>query len=125
LLDDGIEPDPEIQKGAICHIVPERLTLPGPGLGGRVQMSQWLPAQDLDPALVIKAVPPTAEELDKIPVLKGYAAKDDPAIVARLLEAAVVKVTEDEPICVNGLSAICKDDSHDRLIIDGRRGNSS
>ena len=123
LLDDGIEPDPEIQKGAFCNIVPERLALPGPGLGGRVQMSQWLPAQELDPTVVIKAVPPTAEELDKIPVLKGYAAKDYPAIVARLLESSVVELTEDEPICVNGLSAIRKDESHDRLIIDGRRGN--
>ena len=123
LLDDGIEPDPEIQKGAFCNIDPERLALPGPGMGGRVQMSLWLPPEDLDPAVVIKAVPPTPEELFKIPVVMGYAAKQYPSIVARLLEAAVIELSEEEPLCVNGLSAVRKDELWDRLIIDGRRGN--
>ena len=123
LLDDGIEPDPEIQKGAFCNISPERLALPGPGMGGRVQMSQWLPPEDLDPAVVIKAVPPSPDELFKIPVIKGYAAKQYPSIVARLLEASVIELSEEEPLCINGLSAVRKDDQWDRLIIDGRRGN--
>ena len=123
LLDDGIEPDPEIQKGAFCKIVPERLALPAPGMGGRVQLSNWLSAEELDPVRVIKAVQPTPEEVDEIPVVKGYAQKDYSTIVARLLEAAVVELSEEEPVCINGLSAIRKDDNWDRLIIDGRRGN--
>ena len=123
LLDDGIEPDPEIQKGAFCNIKPERLALPGKGMGGRVQLSKWLPPEELDPDLVIKPVPPDPDELFKIPVIMGYANSDYPSIVARLLEASVVELSEDEPTCVNGLFAVRKDDQWDRLIVDGRRGN--
>ena len=65
-------------------------------------MSQWLPPEELDPDLVIKAVPPSPEELEKIPVVKAYAEKSYPSIVARLLEAAVVELSVDEPMCING-----------------------
>ena len=123
LLDEEEVLAPDLQKGAYCRILPDRLSLPGPGVGAKVDLTKWLPPEELDPNLILKELPPEAEELARIPIVKAFSEKDYPGIVARLVEAHVCGVSPVEPTCINGIFAVRKDNDWDRFILDGRRGN--
>jgi hypothetical protein len=115
--------DPELQRGAFCRIVPDRLSLSPDNAGAKVDLRNILPQRELDPRVVLKATPPSDAELGKIPIVKAYATADYPKIVLRLVKAGIVAISPDQPTCINGLFAVKKDDLNDRFILDGRRAN--
>ena len=116
-------PDPELQRGAFCRIVPDRLSLPPDNSGAKVDLRNILPKRELDPRVVLKETPPSDSELGKIPIVKAYNTADYPKIVLRLAKAGIVALSAEKPTCINGLFAVKKDEFHDRFILDGRRAN--
>ena len=53
-------------------------------MGAKVDLTKWVPPEELDPNLILKEQPPEPEDLDRIPILKAYSEKDYLEIVARL-----------------------------------------
>jgi len=103
------------------------LSLPSTGEGAQVDLLANLPA-DLrelysSPTNLLVSPPPSEEVLEATGSAFGISVNEYPKLLQRLHEVGLVEFRVDPPLCTNGLFAVPKDETHQRLIIDARRAN--
>ncbi len=126
LHSDGFN-DPATLHQACLAVDIDKLSLPGVAEGAVVRLLDVLPRdiQSLyrDGSQVLLSAPPDAAVLQNIRVVHRVKGGRYPDLIDRLVECGLVQLFEHEPTCVNGLFAVKKDESSQRLIFDARRAN--
>ncbi len=116
-----------LTRGSFKQVDCNRVALPGPGKGACVSILDWLPpevaSQYATSSHTLVVPPPSREKIERYPIQMGVKKGHYPLLINRLLEAGCVKLLYETPVCVNGLFAVAKDATTDRLIFDGRRAN--
>lgn len=106
----------------------DRAALPPPGTGATVDVLDHLPSSLADRlrsptgGLLRESLP--LEEINAIPVVFGVQPGEYGPLVRRMDRSGLLVFFESkEDIVINGLFGVHKDRDHDRVILDGRRGN--
>jgi hypothetical protein len=103
------------------------LSLPGVGEGAQVELMSVLPPplREIysEPSNVLVSPPPTSLQIEAVNCAFGVRPKDYPALIEKLVAVGIVELHSEPPACINGVFAVPKDESAQRLIIDARRAN--
>ena len=103
---------------------PKRISLPPVGIAASVSMTEVLPKHLGDKYRKEHTMcTPSQEELDKIKPKVMIDPKRYPELIQLLLERGVIGVQKQKPKVINGMFAVEKDETKQRLIFDGRRAN--
>ena len=120
-------PTPPPSRGDWVPLNPTRLALPPEGFGGQSDLLKLLPepwrSDYATPDKYVNPTPPSAEDLAKVPILRGYTKGAYPEIIKAMLKAGLLTLETNPPLVINGIFGVVKDKDKDRLIFDGRRAN--
>ena len=117
-----------VEVRGFAKLIPEKMALPIEGAAGQVDFLDVLPAElkalyHPSSRAALRNPPPRWQELEKIPVTKGYHERDYPEIIRKLVECGILRLRRQKPRVVNGLAGVKKDHDKIRLIADCRRAN--
>ena len=127
LGDDSCVGDGEeaVPRSSWVPVIAERLALPAVGEGATVCLLSVLPADIRETysteSALLRSPAPVKQEVEVVRLCHRVARGQYGAVLTRLRDAGMVVFSRLPPLCVNGIFAVRKDDSSDRLIFDGRR----
>ena len=123
----GASGEPAERRGFV-KLKPERVAVPDEGVAAQVEFLAFL-QPDLqrlyhpDSREALLPDPPTSEQVEQLPITKGFDPEDYPELIKKFVECGMFGLRKRRPRVINGLFGTPKDDAKDRLIADCRRGN--